>query len=170
MSPGGSLKALDSCGVVFGRKCIPGVACIQYCWLACSAGQTWLTPGVSCWHEVAAHNDVTSCYSAEGSGYQNGYLCCRRLALSALHFAGSRTLSLDEEDPFHSASGLSRTSHAAYCAYDPAFVVPAAAAMLQQGWVAAESVVRAGWMPLLLRCLGADDDRLRCASIAIFTI
>ena len=90
-------------------------------------------------------------------------VCCRRLALAALHFAGSRTLSLEEEDAFHSASGLSRTSHAAYCAYDPAFVVPAAAAMLQYSWVAAESVVRAGWLPLLLRCLAADDACLRCA-------
>ena len=94
---------------------------------------------------------------------------CRRMALSALHFAGSRTLSLDEADPFHSASGLSRTSHAAYCAYDPAFVVPAAATMLQHRWVAAESVVRAGWLPLLLRCLGADDDSLRCALLPHFS-
>lgn len=84
---------------------------------------------------------------AEGSASQTLLLFCRRLALSALHFAGSRTLSLEEEDPFHSASRLSRASHAAYCAYDPAFVVPAAAIMLQQGWAAAESVVRAGWLP-----------------------
>ena len=108
-------------------------------------------------------------YYVEATVHQNVCINCRRLALAALHFAGSRTLSLDEADPFHSASGLSRTSHAAYCAYDPAFVVPAAATLLQHRWVAAESVVRAGWLPLLLRCLGADDAPLRYAVLLHFS-
>lgn len=92
------------------------------------------------------------------------------MALAALHFAGSRTLALEEQDPFHTASELSRASQAAYCAYDPAFVVPTAAVLLQKGWVSAESVVRAGWMPLLLRCFGSDDNGLRYALLECYTI
>ena len=87
---------------------------------------------------------------------------CRRMALAALHFPEARTLDVSERDPFH-GTPAEQAPRAAAAGFDPAAVVPAAAAMLRRSWLDVSSIVRGGWLPLLMRCLGCADDALRHA-------
>ena len=87
------------------------------------------------------------------------------MALAALFFPEARTLALQEGDPFLLGTAASLHAQQAHtcAAYDPAFVVPAAVALLRRGCMTAECAVRTGWVPLLLRCLASRDAALRYA-------
>lgn len=94
-------------------------------------------------------------------------LACRRMALAALHFPEARTLDVSEQDPFRGSPAMSQAPREAAAGYDPAAVVPAAAAMLRRGWLDVSAIVCGGWLPLLMRCLGCADDGIRCSPQAM---
>lgn len=91
-------------------------------------------------------------------------ITCRRMALAALHFPEARTLAVSEQDPFHGSAATAQAPCASAVAYDPAAVVAAAPAMLRRRWLDATAIVRGGWLPLLMRCLGSADEAIRHAS------
>lgn len=97
-------------------------------------------------------------YESDGAG------ACRRMALAALYFPEARTQAVSEQDPYRGSPAIMQAAPAASAGYDPATVVPAAAAMLRRGWLDVSGIVCGGWLPLLLRCLGCADEALRCAS------
>jgi hypothetical protein len=93
------------------------------------------------------------------------------MALTAVFFPESRSLDLSEADPYHcgAATAWYASTALAAAAYDPAYVIPTAAALLAAEMVTAADILAAGWLPLLLRSLAAQDCPLRCGLHPVHT-